>query len=218
MASAGRGSIEQGDSAPLPQGPQRPIQLALADGKIGRQLAAAAEAEEAAMAASAKARKQEAELAKAEESKSKKAKAEAIALAAADAKALKSKAEEKAKGKKDKEKAEVELAAADAKSSKAAKRAADLKAAAKKVEVELASAETKAGKGGWVVQVGAFKSETDAKARISQVNKIKTFKGRSGQVTPASSGQFRARFHGFSSDDAKAACKAVDGPCMAIKA
>jgi D-alanyl-D-alanine carboxypeptidase (penicillin-binding protein 5/6) len=211
MAAAGRGSIEQGDSAPLQGGPQRPVQLALADGKIGRQLAAAAEAEEAAD----KARKREAELAvKAEESKSRKEKAEAVALASAEAKTRKDKDDKS-------EKAKVELAATETKTSKSAKRAADLKAAAKKVEVELASADTKTEKGAWVVQVGAFKTETDAKARLTQVTKIKPFQGRSGQVTPASGGHFRARFHGFTPADAKAACKAIEakgGPCMALKA
>jgi D-alanyl-D-alanine carboxypeptidase (penicillin-binding protein 5/6) len=73
-----------------------------------------------------------------------------------------------------------------------------------------------------VVQVGAFKSEGDAKDRLSQVVKsFKPFKGRDGKVTPAGGGHFRARFHGFTSADAKAACKAVEAkgqPCMALKA
>lgn len=218
--AASRGSIEQGDSAPM--------QLALADGKIGRQLAAQAEAEEAEEAA----RKKEARLlAKAEQDQKRKEKAEAVALAAAETKAA------KAKSKKDKAEAEtVELAEAKADKKSKAKdkgkakdedkatevaegksKSAKIKAAAK--EIEVAAAES----GGWLVQVGAFKSESDAKDRLSEVTKaFKPFKGRSGAVTPAASGQYRARFHGFSSADAaKAACKAVEAkgqPCMALKA
>ena len=221
--AASRGSVEQGDAG------DRPVQLALADGKIGRQLQAAAEAEEAAE----NARKKEARLlAKAEEDRKRKEKADAIALAAAETKAARDKLKKEqaketelaeAKAKKDKAEAakETELAEAKAKKDKAKKadavelasaksKSAKIKAAAKEVEVAMNQS------GGWVVQVGAFKSESDAKDRLSEVKKA--FKGRSSAVTEASGGQYRARFHGFTSEDAKAACKKVSGPCMAVKA
>jgi D-alanyl-D-alanine carboxypeptidase (penicillin-binding protein 5/6) len=77
-------------------------------------------------------------------------------------------------------------------------------------------------KGGWIVQVGAFKSEGDAKDRIGQVAKkwSSMFRRTDGIVTEGG-GHYRARFAGFDADGAKAACKALSGkgePCMPLRA
>jgi D-alanyl-D-alanine carboxypeptidase (penicillin-binding protein 5/6) len=75
--------------------------------------------------------------------------------------------------------------------------------------------------GGWVVQVGAFKSETDAKDRIGQVAKKWSMFRKSDGLVAEGGGHYRARFAGFDADGAKAACKALSGkgePCMPLRA
>jgi D-alanyl-D-alanine carboxypeptidase (penicillin-binding protein 5/6) len=80
------------------------------------------------------------------------------------------------------------------------------KAAGKKADAAL-----KADAGGrYLIQVGAFKSQADAKAHLAKVSK------RYGGVVSAASsqvqsagGNYRARFRGFSAEGAKAACQAL---------
>lgn len=121
---------------------------------------------------------------------------------------------EKAKSDKNKaEKAKTEKAEAEAE-----------KATDKKNKGKKEADKTELAKGSWFVQVGAFQSETDAKDRLKQVLKKygKQFKSADGKVEKASSGggHWRARFHGFTPEDAKAACKVLDAkkePCLAVK-
>jgi D-alanyl-D-alanine carboxypeptidase (penicillin-binding protein 5/6) len=99
---------------------------------------------------------------------------------------------------------------------------ADSKAESKsRVAVEDAS-KPERKEGGWIVQVGAFKTESDAKERIGQVAKkwSSTFRKADGVVTEGG-GHYRARFAGFDAEGAKAACKALSGkgePCMPLRA
>lgn len=89
-----------------------------------------------------------------------------------------------------------------------------------RIKVEDAS-KPEAGKGGWVVQVGAFKSEGDAKDRIGQVARKWSMFRKADAVVAEGGGHYRARFAGFDADGAKAACKALSGkgePCMALRA
>lgn len=123
------------------------------------------------------------------------------------------------------------LAAAEERASKkkkaeAAKASDDEDAApkGKKSKAKADEDDVKPAKGEWYVQVGAFKSEGDAEDRLKEVTKKfgKPFRGRDGKVeqTASGGGHHRARFYGFTADDAKAACKALDArkePCLAVK-
>ena len=88
-----------------------------------------------------------------------------------------------------------------------------------RVKVEDAS-KPDAGKG-WMVQVGAFRSEGDAKVRIGQVAKKWSMFRKAEPVVAEGGGHYRARFAGFDAEGAKAACKALSGkgePCMPLRA
>ncbi|HEY9235481.1 MULTISPECIES: D-alanyl-D-alanine carboxypeptidase [Phenylobacterium] len=83
------------------------------------------------------------------------------------------------------------------------------------------SSKTSLGKGKWVVQVGAFKSKSDAKEQITFVTKrfSKHFRVKDGQVS-GKSGSYRARFSGYSEVSAKNACQALKAKrlaCMVVK-
>ena len=151
-----------------------------------------------------------------------KAEAKVLAEAVAETKlARKLRGEEETKSKSEKakvEKAKAEKDKADKSDADAkVEKASDKKAKGKKeTAVEVA-------KGTWFVQVDAFQSETDAKDRLKQVTKKygKHFASASGKAEKTSGGgQWRARFHGFTPEDAKAACKILDAkkePCLAVK-
>ncbi len=64
--------------------------------------------------------------------------------------------------------------------------------------------------GGYLIQVGAYKSRTEAKAQLQKVSSrfSATVDGASGQVQPGGVG-YRARFTGFSASEAKAACRSL---------
>jgi D-alanyl-D-alanine carboxypeptidase len=79
--------------------------------------------------------------------------------------------------------------------------------------------------GGWMIQVGAFDDESDAKQRLStcqskakdQLTKADPFTER---VSKGEKSMFRARFAGLEKDQAEAACKHLkrsDIPCMLLK-
>lgn len=80
-------------------------------------------------------------------------------------------------------------------------------------------------KGGWVIQVGAFPDEGQAKQRLkSAQDKAKTVLAKADPFTePVMRGQtqlYRARFAGFDQDAAEAACKQLKRSsiaCMAVK-
>ncbi len=123
----------------------------------------------------------------------------------------------------------TEMAAAELKLNRRLAAAAEAKAARKakpakpaKVEAEETAAPER---GAWLVQVGAFKSEADARDRLKQVVNLfgRPFRGRETAVekTESGGGHFRARFAGFTQADAKAACRALEAkrqPCMTVKA
>jgi len=76
-------------------------------------------------------------------------------------------------------------------------------------------------KGKWMVQVGAFKSKSDAKEQLALVSKRfgKHFRAGDGEVS-GKSGSYRARFSGYTEASAKDACKALKAKrlaCMVIK-
>ena len=78
----------------------------------------------------------------------------------------------------------------------------------------------KANKGDWVVQVGAFKTTKDAKARLAEVAKKhgRHFKKGDGEVIKGGGAYaYRVRFDGYDATAAKAACKALKGPCLAMR-
>lgn len=72
-------------------------------------------------------------------------------------------------------------------------------------------------KGKWVVQVGAFKSKSDAREQLTFVKKRfgKQFAGTEGFIAPPIAGAYRSRFKGFSETSAKAACSALKAKRLA---
>jgi len=77
-------------------------------------------------------------------------------------------------------------------------------------------------KGGWAVQVGAFRKADDAQDRMKQVVRkwASHFRGSNGAIAQAG-GYHRVRFDGFSAEEAKAACQALTAkrePCLALRA
>lgn len=75
--------------------------------------------------------------------------------------------------------------------------------------------------GDWIVQVGAFGSEGDARARIGEVVRRfdRHFDASDGSVARASSQAWRVRFAGYSEPAARAACAALSArrePCMVV--
>jgi D-alanyl-D-alanine carboxypeptidase len=84
-----------------------------------------------------------------------------------------------------------------------AEREADRKEAARDAK--------EAKRGGWSVQVGAFKSKSDAREQIGYVQRKfhKQFSKADGAVTDRQGGSWRTRFNGFNEKSAKAACSAM---------
>jgi D-alanyl-D-alanine carboxypeptidase len=94
------------------------------------------------------------------------------------------------------------------------------------VPVTASTAEVSARRnGGWIIQVGAFDDESDAKQRLNmcqskakdQLSKADPFTER---VAKGEKAMFRARFAGLEKDQAEAACKHLkrsDIPCMLLK-
>jgi D-alanyl-D-alanine carboxypeptidase len=94
------------------------------------------------------------------------------------------------------------------------------------IPVTASTAEVSAKRnGGWMIQVGAFDDESDAKQRLStcqskakdQLTEAAPFTER---VSKGEKSMFRARFAGLEKDQAEAACKHLkrsDIPCMLLK-
>jgi len=79
----------------------------------------------------------------------------------------------------------------------------------------------KAAAGKWTVQVGAFKSKTDAKEQLTIVNRkfAKIFGDANGTVDKGG-GKYQARFTGFNEASAKDACQALKAKklaCMVVR-
>jgi D-alanyl-D-alanine carboxypeptidase (penicillin-binding protein 5/6) len=113
-------------------------------------------------------------------------------------------------------------AAAEAKSSKSAKGSA--KDASLRGSQSL-NAQALKGKsdGSYAIQVGAFKSQADAKSQLGKIaKKYGSVVASAGtQVDGSKGGTYRARFKGFSAAEAKAACKALTAKgehCMVLSA
>ena len=75
--------------------------------------------------------------------------------------------------------------------------------------------------GRWVVQVGSFRSKSDAREQLTFVKKRfgKQFSGKEGYVADPVAGAYRSRFKGFSQASAKAACSALKAKrlaCMVV--
>jgi D-alanyl-D-alanine carboxypeptidase len=74
--------------------------------------------------------------------------------------------------------------------------------------------------GGWTVQVGSFRSRSDAKEQLAIVEK--KFSKHFDDARPAApkdDGKYRARFGGLSEKEARAACQALKAkkqPCMVL--
>jgi hypothetical protein len=76
--------------------------------------------------------------------------------------------------------------------------------------------------GGYIIQVGAYRSKSDAKAQIAKVSSRygSAVSAGSGAVA-AGGGGYRARFTGFSAAEAKTACKKLSARgerCMVMSA
>jgi D-alanyl-D-alanine carboxypeptidase len=88
-----------------------------------------------------------------------------------------------------------------------------------------AAAEPVVKRSGWLVQVGAFDDEKDAKQRLDLAqSKAKDLLGRAEPFTEKTSKgektMFRARFAGLEKDRAEAVCKQLkrnEIPCMFLK-
>jgi D-alanyl-D-alanine carboxypeptidase len=80
-------------------------------------------------------------------------------------------------------------------------------------------------RGGWIIQVGAFDDEKDAKQRLDAAqSKAKDLLGRADsfteKVAKGDKAMFRARFAGLEKDRAEAVCKQLkrsEIPCMLLK-
>ena len=87
------------------------------------------------------------------------------------------------------------------------------------------SAPRKVVHNGWVIQVGAFEAEREAKDRLTSAQtKAKHLLARADAFTETVVKEnrtfFRARFAGFEKDEAEAACKYLkrnDFACMTLK-
>jgi D-alanyl-D-alanine carboxypeptidase len=80
-------------------------------------------------------------------------------------------------------------------------------------------------RGDWMIQVGAFPGEAEAKERLKSAqnmarNLLANAEGFTEKVTKGSRELYRARFAGLDKDHAEAAChyfKRNDIACMALK-
>jgi D-alanyl-D-alanine carboxypeptidase len=87
------------------------------------------------------------------------------------------------------------------------------------------SIQASAKRGGWLIQVGAFDEESDAKHRLELCrNKAKSVLDQADPFTePVAKGAktlYRARFAGLDKAQAEAACKSLkrgEIPCMTLK-
>ncbi|MDC7988043.1 SPOR domain-containing protein, partial [Rhodoplanes sp. TEM] len=78
---------------------------------------------------------------------------------------------------------------------------------------------------GWIIQIGAFGAESEARDRLSSAQaKAKSLLGHADAFTEAVTRDnktfYRARFAGFEKDSAEAACKYLkrnDFACLTIK-
>ena len=93
------------------------------------------------------------------------------------------------------------------------------------VPLPAAASEPAAKHSGWMIQVGAFDDEKEAKQRLDTVqDKIKQLVRRADpfteRVSKGKKSLYRARFAGLDKDQAEAACKHLkhsDIPCMLLK-
>lgn len=76
------------------------------------------------------------------------------------------------------------------------------------------------GSGRWVVQVGTFSKQADARKQLSiSERRFGEFFGDARGVTQKEGGKYRARFSGFSEREARDACRALQAkkqPCLVV--
>jgi D-alanyl-D-alanine carboxypeptidase len=78
---------------------------------------------------------------------------------------------------------------------------------------------------GWIVQIGAYESESEARQHLDAAqSKVKSLRGRADRFTePVVKGEktlYRARFAGLEKNQAEATCKQLrrnDMACMTVK-
>jgi D-alanyl-D-alanine carboxypeptidase len=91
--------------------------------------------------------------------------------------------------------------------------------------VDSASAAKHAARGGWLIQVGAFEVEQEAKERLSSAqSRAKDLLGAADpfteRVVKGDKSLYRARFAGLDKEGAEAACRALkrnDIACISLK-
>ncbi len=149
------------------------------------------------------------------------AKAEAERRAKADRETRLAAAEKAEKAKAEKAKLAAAEKAEKAKAEKTKLAAAEKDEKAKSAKGDESERADAKAKGEYLVQVGAFKSETDAKDRLKEVNKkwASHFGPYKSRAESNGGSTWRARFGGFSKAEAQAACKALAAkkePCMVV--
>lgn len=82
-------------------------------------------------------------------------------------------------------------------------------------------AAVKKPRGNWAIQAGAFKSKSQARQQLSQLQRRfrQVLDDGEAEIGGAVGGYFRVRFEGMTADAAKAACKALKAkkqPCMVV--
>lgn len=89
-------------------------------------------------------------------------------------------------------------------------------------EADAAPAKKSSSEGGYLIQVGAYKSKGDAKAQLHKVSsRFSSAVDGAGATVASSGGNYRARFTGFTSSEAKAACRQLSARgerCMVMSA
>lgn len=77
-----------------------------------------------------------------------------------------------------------------------------------------------AAKGKYIIQVGSFPSQSDAKAHLARINtRFSSLLNGDGQIEKAGKGRFRARFSGYSQTEAKQVCRSLSAKgerCLVI--
>ena len=93
---------------------------------------------------------------------------------------------------------------------------------AKTIKAQVAKAETAPSGGDWQVQLGAYKSQGQARAQLAKVNSkfADTLSASEGGKVRHMAGNYRVRFAGLSADQASKACETIQAQgqaCVALR-